>query len=74
VSLALIPVGDMGWLYSVAAVVVGAAFSAGALQLVRESDPARLNKLAIRYFGFSITHLTVLFAAVALDQLVGWGT
>ena len=25
------------------------------------------------YFNFSITHLTVLFAALAVDQLVGWG-
>jgi heme O synthase-like polyprenyltransferase len=45
----------------------------GALQMVREPDPDRLEKLAIRYFSFSITHLTVLFGAVAIDQLVGWG-
>ncbi len=73
-SLALIPVADMGYVYTVAAVLVGAAFSGGALQLVRERDPAVLNKLSIRYFAFSITHLTVLFGAVALDQLLGWGT
>lgn len=73
-SLALIPVADMGYLYIAAAILIGAAFSGGALQLVRETDAAALNKKAIRYFGFSITHLTVLFAAVALDQLVGWGT
>ncbi len=74
VSLALIPVADMGWIYVVVSVLVGAAFSGGALQLVLEQDPVALNKRSIRYFAFSITHLTVLFAAVALDQLVGWGT
>jgi protoheme IX farnesyltransferase len=73
-SLALWPVADMGWIYLVAAIAVGAMFSGGALQLVREQDPLRLETLAIRYFGFSITHLTILFGAVALDQLVGWGT
>ncbi len=74
VSLAVWPVGDTGWIYLAAAVVVGAMFSGGALQLVRETDPERLEKRAIKYFAFSITHLTVLFGALAVDQLVGWGT
>ena len=74
VSLALWPVADMGWIYLAAAIAVGAMFTGGAVQLVRESDPAQLEKRAIRYFSFSITHLTLLFGAVALDQLVGWGT
>lgn len=72
-SLALWPVADMGWIYLGSAIVVGAMFSGGALELIRETDPAVLEKKAIRYFGFSITHLTVLFAAVAIDMLVGWG-
>jgi len=74
VSLALWPVADTGWIYLGVAIVVGAMFSGGALQLVRETDPIRLEALAIRYFGFSITHLTLLFGAVAVDQLIGWGT
>ena len=73
VSLLLWPVADMGWIYIGVAVVIGAMFSGGALQLVREDDPDELERLSIRYFSFSITHLTVLFGAVALDQLVGWG-
>lgn len=72
-SLWLVPAGDMGWIYLVAAVVIGAMFTGGAVQMVREPDAARLEKLAIRYFSFSITHLTVLFGAVGIDQLVGWG-
>ncbi len=72
-SLALIAVADTGWIYLAAAMGVGAMFTGGAIGLVTEEDPALLDKKAIRYFGFSITHLTVLFGAVALDQLVGWG-
>lgn len=74
VSLALWPVADMGWIYLGSAIVVGAMFSGGAVELIREKDAALLEKKAIRYFGFSITHLTILFAAVAIDMLVGWGT
>lgn len=73
-TLALWPVADMGWIYGGAAIALGIAFSWGAWRLVVESDQQRLDTLAIRYFAFSITHLTVLFAAVAIDQLVGWGT
>ena len=72
-SLWLWVAADMGWIYLITAIGIGAMFSGGALQLVRESDPDRLEKLSIRYFSFSITHLTVLFGAVAIDQLVGWG-
>lgn len=72
-SLWLWPAADMGWIYLIAAIGIGAMFTGGAVQMVREPDPARLEKLAIRYFSFSITHLTVLFGAVAIDQLVGWG-
>ncbi len=72
-SLWLWPAADMGWIYLIAAIGIGAMFTGGAAQMVREADPARLEKLAIRYFSFSITHLTVLFGAVAIDQLVGWG-
>ncbi len=74
VTLVLIPVADMGYIYIAAATMSGAAFVGGAVQLVREHDLDVLNKLSIRYFAFSITYLTVLFGAVALDQLVGWGT
>ncbi len=73
VTLALIPVAGMGWIYTVAAMVLGIFFTGGAVQLLREREPKALEKKAIRYFAFSITHLTLLFAAIAVDQLVGWG-
>ena len=74
VTLVLIPVADMGWIYTAVAVLIGAMFTGGAVQLVREADPVALAAKSIRYFTFSITHLTVLFLSVAVDQLVGWGT
>ena len=45
----------------------------GAVSLARETDPEARSTRAIRYFAFSITHLTVLFSAMAVDELVGWG-
>lgn len=74
VTLVLIPVADMGWIYTGVSLIIGAAFTAGAVRLVRERDAKALESKAIRYFGFSITHLTVLFAGIAVDQLVGWGS
>jgi len=73
-TIAFWAVADMGWIYLLAAVAVGVPFVAGAVALRAETDPRRQAAMAIRYFGFSITHLTVLFASLALDQLVGWGT
>ena len=73
ITLVLWPVSALGYIYLVTAVVVGVLFTGGAVQILRESDPERQSKLGIRYFGFSITHLTLLFGAVAVDQLVGWG-
>jgi protoheme IX farnesyltransferase len=63
-------VADLSWIYLGAAMIVGAAFTGGALGLVREEDPQRAAQRSIRLFAFSITHLTVLFAAMAVDQLI----
>ena len=69
-SIALWPVGDMGWIYGIVSVVVSIAFVAKAVKLTLEPDPEVQSSMAISYFQFSITHLTILFAAVAADQLV----
>jgi protoheme IX farnesyltransferase len=67
VSLLLLPAAGMGWVYLVAAVVLGGAFLAQALRL--RSDAAD-GRAAIGLFRFSITYLTLLFAAVAADALL----
>ena len=67
-------VAELSWIYLGAAMAVGALFTGGALGLVREPDPQRAAVRSIRLFAFSITHLTVLFAAMAVDQLVLGGS
>jgi protoheme IX farnesyltransferase len=65
-------VADMGWLYLLVAMGLGVAFTGGAVRLYTETDPQTQKQQSLRYFTFSITHLTVLFAALAVDQLIGW--
>jgi len=56
----------LGPIYWVAAVVAGAVFLAFALGLLRHQTEARAMKL----FGWSISYVTVLFGAMAVDRLV----
>ncbi|MFV0257597.1 MAG: heme o synthase [Acidimicrobiales bacterium] len=72
-SLALWFVAPVGWFYMGTAFVFGAWFTFGAVRLMTETDPETRSQQAIRYFTFSITYLTVLFTALAVDQFVGWG-
>jgi len=67
VSLLLFPAARMGLIYLVAAVVLGAGFIWYALRVLRDTTDGRA---AIRLFRFSISYLTLLFAAVALDSLL----
>lgn len=71
-SIVLIPVAGMGWVYGIAAIVLGAAFLALAYRLhrgTRGSDD--VTPLAMRLFHFSITYLALLFLAVAVDPFIG---
>jgi len=67
VSLLLLPAAGMGWIYLVAAVVLGAFFLMGALRLRADASS---GLAAIRLFRYSISYLTLLFAAVAADALL----
>ncbi len=66
VSLAFGAVAHLHVIYWVAAMALGAGFSALAVRLYRVQTEAR----AMRLFSYSITYVTVLFAAMAVDQLV----
>jgi protoheme IX farnesyltransferase len=66
VSLAFWPLGHMGVIYLAAALVLGATFTGKAVQLARSHRPDQ----AMRLFTFSITYITLLFAAMAVDQLL----
>jgi protoheme IX farnesyltransferase len=72
VSLLLVPVADMGWVYAVTAVVAGALFLLEAHRLLRSAN-AGVTGLALkpmRLFHYSITYVTVVFLAVAVDPLL----
>jgi protoheme IX farnesyltransferase len=68
-SLALLPVAEMGWIYGVTAVVSGAGFLWGTIDLGRRPSPQR----SMRVFAYSITYVSVLFAAITVDVLVRHG-
>ncbi len=65
-TLVFVPVAGMGLLYVAAAVVLGGLFNWYALELLRAPSPA----LAMRLFHWSITYISLLFGAMALDQLL----
>jgi protoheme IX farnesyltransferase len=67
VSLLLFPAAQMGLIYLVSAVLLGAAFVWYSLRVLRNVTDGRA---AIGLFRFSISYLTLLFAAVAIDSLV----
>ncbi|HEY5250569.1 MAG TPA: heme o synthase [Acidimicrobiales bacterium] len=66
VTLLFGAVGHMGVLYVVSAAVLGAIFLGYAVRLRQLATP----KAAMRLFQYSITYLTLLFAAMAGDVLV----
>ena len=72
VSLLLWPVADTGWLYPVAAVVLGAAFLVEAHRLQRRAEASDdvVTLKPMRLFHWSNTYLSLLFVAVALSPLL----
>ena len=65
-TLVLVPVADLGWIYGIAAVVLGVGFLGATVALARNPTPAA----SIRVFTYSITYVTLLFAALTLDVLL----
>jgi heme o synthase len=75
VSLLLFPVAGMGGFYLAAATILGGVFVGYAVRIIRQenggSSPRRqAGESAMTLFRYSITYLGLLFAAVAVDQLV----
>ncbi len=85
-TVAFSPVAGMGHVYLGSAIVLGAVFTWYAVRLVRMPDPGvgvsvsggaaelAVRATAMRLFTWSITYITLLFSAMALDQLLrsGW--
>jgi protoheme IX farnesyltransferase len=72
ISLTLIPVAPMGWVYAVVAVLAGGVFIAEAHRLLRVAGRggSQSELRPMRLFHYSITYVTLLFLAVAVDPLV----
>jgi protoheme IX farnesyltransferase len=68
-TLVLVPVAELGWIYAATAVVLGAMFLWGTIRLARRPTA----QASMRLFAFSITYVTLLFAALTIDVLVGGG-
>ncbi len=76
----------MGHLYLGSAIVLGGIFTWFAVRLVQMPDPGvglavsgsaaelAVRATAMRLFAWSITYITLLFGAMAVDQLLrsGW--
>ena len=65
-TIVLWPVAHLGLVYGIAAIVLGALFLWGTIDLGRNPTPQR----SMRVFGYSITYVTVLFAAMTADVLL----
>lgn len=67
-SLLLVPAAGMTWVYAVAASVLGAWFLWSCITLLRRAeDPAKGKLRAMTVFHASITYLTLLSVAIAVD-------
>jgi protoheme IX farnesyltransferase len=73
-SLVLIPIASMGWIYLVVSVVSGGVFLLEAHRLLRRAKaPENVTTASInpmRLFHYSISYLTLVFVAVAVDSLL----
>ena len=73
-SLTLVPIASMGWVYLVAAVLSGGVFLLEAHRLLNRAEAVENATVAslkpMRLFHYSISYLTILFLAVAVDPLL----
>ena len=74
ISLTMVPIASMGWIYLVVAVISGGLLLLEAHKLLaRAKAPQNLTTASLkpmRLFHYSISYLTILFLAVAVDPLL----
>ncbi|GAB3554904.1 heme o synthase [Arthrobacter tumbae] len=71
-SLLLVPVGGAGWVYAAAAILSGGWFILESHKLHASARAGTATgKTAMKVFHGSISYLTVLFLALAIDPFVG---
>ncbi|MCX6512135.1 MAG: heme o synthase [Actinobacteria bacterium] len=65
------PVASLGWIYALSSLLFGALFITMAWKLWREALRGEMTTAsAMKLFHYSISYLTLLFVAMALDVLV----
>ncbi|MEE6286242.1 heme o synthase [Georgenia sp. MJ173] len=70
-SLVLVPVASMTWVYAVISALAGAWFLWSCVTLLtRTRHPERGKPAAMKVFHASITYLTVVFVAIAVDPFL----
>ncbi len=66
------PVGGAGWVYTIVAVAAGAWFLYESHALYKRAQGGDVsNKGAMKVFHGSISYLTLLFIALAVDPFIG---
>ncbi|MFW2514181.1 heme o synthase [Demequina sp. SO4-13] len=70
VTLALVPVAGMTWVYLVIAAGAGAWFVGGCIRLYQRSERGETKLREMRLFRDSITYLSLVFAAVLVDPFL----
>jgi len=65
-TLLLYALGIMGWIYALAALILGGCFVTLALHVQRQ----RTMKSAVRLFGYSLVYLALLFVAMTADRIL----
>ena len=68
-TLLLIPVGSMGLIYAITAMIAGTWFIFESYRLYREANVGEITN-PMRLFHGSISYLTLLFIAIAIDPLL----
>jgi protoheme IX farnesyltransferase len=66
-TLVLVAVAELGWIYATTAAILGAGFLVATGLLARDPEP---STRAMSVFTYSITYVTLLFAALMIDVLV----
>jgi protoheme IX farnesyltransferase len=67
-TLLLIPVASMGILYTITALITGAWFVVESYRLYKQAIVGEIDN-PMRLFNGSISYLTLLFVAIAIDPL-----
>lgn len=70
ISLTLIPVAGMSWLYSITAVAIGVWFIQESIKLQNRVKRGAQDLFPMRLFHLSISYLSILFLVIGIDPFI----